>query len=175
MRLTVLLDTSAFIMGYEASDVDEEHYTVPAVREELRRGDLPKLRLDTARRTGRLKVLSPEDRYVAEVEAAAAELGETGVLSTTDRELLALGLQLRAEGKNPIVVSDDYSVQNVADRLGLRYRSLATPGIKRRFDWIIYCPGCRRSFSRPQPGGVCPICGTELRRKPIRKRPAERR
>jgi len=171
----ILLDTSAFIMGYEASDVDAEHYTVPAVREELRKGTFPRLRLDTALRIGRMRMLSPKNRYVLEVETATAELGETGALSSADRELLALGLQLKAEGKNPIVVSDDYSVQNVADLLGLNYRSLATPGIKRRFDWVVYCPGCRRTFRSPQPGGLCLICGTTLKRKPVKKRPAKGR
>ena len=175
MGRAILLDTTAFIIGYEASDVDVEHYTVPAVREELRKGGLPQLRLETAMRTGRLKVVSPESRYVSEAEAVAAALGEVDVLSHTDRELLALGLQLMAEGKNPVVVSDDYSIQNVADRLGLRYTSLTTHGIKRRFDWVIYCPGCRRAFSRIQPGGICPACGTALRRKPVKKRPAEGR
>lgn len=175
MSHAVLLDTSVFIMGYEVSDVDVEHYTVPAVRKELRDGDLSSLRLDTALRTGRLIIRSPEARYVTELEAAAAELGEAGVLSYADIELLALGLQLRAEGKNSVVVSDDYSVQNVADHLGLRYSSLATLGIKRRFDWSIYCPGCRRSFSKHQPGGICPVCGTELKRKPVRKRPTRLR
>lgn len=175
MGKAILLDTSAFITGYEPSDVDAEHYTVPAVRKELRSGDLSSIRLETALRTGRLSIRSPEARYVADVEAAMAELGEAGIQSNADMELLALGLQLRAEGKDPVVVSEDYSVQNVADHLGLRYRSLATPGIKRRFAWSIYCPGCRRSFSRPQPGGFCPICGTELKRKPVRKMPADRR
>ena len=175
MRRAVLLDTSAFILGYETSEVDADHYTVPAVREELQRENLSRLRFDTALRTGRLQVLRPGHRYAAEVEAAAAELGETGVLSHADRELLALGLQLRAEGKRPVIVSEDYSVQNMADRLGLGYRGLATPGIKRRFEWVIYCPGCRRTFKEPQPGGVCPVCGTALKRKPGRKRPAKGR
>jgi len=171
----ILLDTSAFIMGYEVSDVGGEHYTVPAVLEELRKGTLHQLRIEAAMRAGRLKALSPEGRYVSEVEAAAAELGETGALSHADRMLLALGLQLMVEGKNPVVVSDDYSVQNVADRLGLRYTSLATPGIKRRFDWEIYCPGCRQRFSGLKPGGACPVCGTALRRRPVRKTPAKGR
>jgi len=172
LELAILLDTSAFLMGYEASDVDETHYTVPAVRAELRRRNLPRLRLDMALRTGGLRLLSPHHIYVTEVETAAAELGEAGVLSPADRELLALGLQLRAEGKHPVVVSDDYSIQNVADSLGLGYRGLATAGIRRRFNWVIYCPGCRKTFSGPQPGGLCPVCGTALRRKPARKTPA---
>lgn len=171
----VLLDTSAFIMGYEPSDVDAEQYTVPTVREELRRESLPRLRLDTALQTGRLRLLSPTPRYMAETEAAASELGETAALSPADRELLALGLQLRSGGKSPVIVSDDYAVQNVADHLGLGYRGLATPGIKQRFNWFIYCPGCHRVFPTLPPGGVCPICGSAVKRKPGRKRPARGR
>jgi len=171
----ILLDTSAFIMGYEPSDVDAEHYTVPAVLEELRRDRLSQLRIEAALRTGRLKAFSPESLYVKEAEAAAAELGETDVLSHADKMLLALGLQLKEGGRDPVIVSDDYSVQNVADRLGLRYTSLATRGIRRVFDWAIYCPGCRRVFSGLQPDGACPVCGTALRRRPVRKTPARGR
>jgi rRNA maturation endonuclease Nob1 len=151
----LLLDTSAFIMGYETTDVEAEHYTVPLVQEELREGDLAELRFDSAVRRGRLKVVTPNPENLSEVRAVILEMGEAGVLSATDE---------------PVIVSDDYSVQNVADRLGLGFRSLATPGIKRRFEWVIYCPGCHKIFSAPQPGKVCPMCGTELRRRPGRKR-----
>ena len=167
----LLLDTSAFIMGYEATDVEAEHYTVPSVREELREGDLAELRFDSAVRRGRLKVVTPNPEYLSEVRAVTLEMGEAGVLSATDEQLLALGVQLKSESSAPVIVSDDYSVQNIADRLGLGFRSLATPGIRRRFEWVIYCPGCYKIFSVPQPGKVCPMCGTELRRRPGKKRP----
>ena len=165
----LLLDTSAFIMGYEATDVEAEHYTVPLVREELREGDLAELRFDSAVRGGRLKVVTPDPEHLSEVRAVILEMGEAGGLSVTDEQLLALGVQLKFSA--PVIVSDDYSVQNVADRLGLGFKSLATPGIRRRFEWVIYCPGCHKIFSVPQPGKVCPMCGTELRRRPGRKRP----
>jgi hypothetical protein len=55
---------------------------------------------------------------------------------------------------------------NMASRLGLRFTSQATRGIKRVLDWSIYCPGCRRGFNLPQEDNVCPLCGTELKRKP---------
>lgn len=174
MRRIIILDASAFIVGYEASDIDEEHYTVPSVQEELRSNGFHKLRLEIAQRSGRVRVLSPDGQYLEKVEAKAAELGEAGSLSSTDKELLALGLQLRSEGNSPIIASDDYSVQNVADHLDLGYRSLATRGIKQRFDWGIYCPGCKKKFDEPQPRNICPICGTELKRRPIRKEPTRR-
>ncbi|MFQ6052951.1 MAG: NOB1 family endonuclease [Candidatus Bathyarchaeia archaeon] len=172
MERAILLDTSAFVMGYEVSDVDADHYTVPSVRDELPDGRLTRLRFDAALRRGTLKVLTPDPRYAAKVEEIASELGEAGALSRADKELLALGLQLEAEGKTSIIVSDDYSIQNVADRLGLGYTGLATPGIRRRFEWTIYCPGCRRTFTENQPGQVCPVCGTLLKRRPSRKGPA---
>lgn len=169
MRSVLLLDTSAFIVGYEVVDVDMEHYTVPAVGDELREGAFPRLRYDNAVHSGRLRVVSPDPRFVFEVKNAAAEMGEEGVLSETDVQLLALGLYLRDEGLEPIVVSDDYSVQNIADSMELGFKSLATQGIRRRFEWVTYCPGCHRTFRAPQVENVCPVCGTGLKRKPGKK------
>ena len=163
----LLLDTSAFIMGYDATDMEAEHYTVPLVREELREGDLAKLKFDSANWSGKVKVVTPDPKCLNEVRSVTREMGEAEVLSATDEQLLALGVQLKSS--EPIIVSDDYSVQNIADRLGLRFKSLATHGIRRRFEWIIYCPGCHKIFNVSQPGNVCPMCGTELRRRPGRK------
>ena len=168
-RRVLLLDTSAFISGYEMLDASLEHITVPEVAEELREGSLTRLRLENAQRSGRLKIFFPEPRYLEEVETITLQLGEKGVLSAADKQLLALGLQVKDGGGEPVIVSDDYSVQNTADRMSLGFQSLSTRGIKRRFEWTIYCPGCRRVFEEPQRGGICPICGTQLKRKPGRK------
>jgi UPF0271 protein len=168
-RRVLLLDTSAFISGYEMLDASLEHLTVPEVTEELREGSLTRLRLENAQRSGRLKIFIPEPRYVEEVETITLQLGEREVLSAADKQLLALGLQVKEGGGEPVIVSDDYSVQNTADRMSLGFQSLSTRGIKRRFEWTIYCPGCRKVFEEPQRGGVCPICGTQLKRKPGRK------
>ena len=168
-RRVLLLDTSAFISGYEMLDANLEHITVPEVAEELREGSLTRLRLENAQRSGRLKIFFPEPKYLEEVETITLQLGEREVLSAADKQLLALGLQVKDGGGEPVIVSDDYSVQNTADRMSLGFQSLSTRGIQRRFEWTIYCPGCRRVFEEPQRGGVCPICGTQLKRKPGRK------
>jgi UPF0271 protein len=171
MGKAIVLDTSALIMGYEAAEVEAEHYTVPSVREEIQRDDIRKLRLDSAINSGRITVKSPDTKYRDEAQRIIGEMGEADALSEADAELLALGAQLKGEGWETTVVSDDYSVQNVASELGLGFRGLATQGIKRQFKWETYCPGCRRTFEKPQEDGVCPICGTDLKRRPSRKRP----
>jgi len=170
--LSLVLDSSAFIQGLDPQD--EAAYTVPLVVEELRDG-FTAARLRSMEVTGRLKVVEPEQRLLDVVEGKALRMGESHALSATDKQVLALGLQLRDDGLEPVIVSDDYSVQNMADALGLRHRGLATPGIKRRFTWTLYCPGCRREYSEPQPDDVCPVCGTGLKRKPVRKRRVTRR
>lgn len=168
----LILDSSAFIQGLDPQN--EAAYTVPLVVEELREG-LTTARLRIMEATGRLKVVEPEDGYLDVVEDESLRMGESHALSATDKQVLALGLQLRDDELEPVIVSDDYSVQNMADSLGLRHRGLATPGIKRRYTWTLYCPGCRREYAEPQPDGVCPVCGTLLKRKPIRKRGVTRR
>jgi UPF0271 protein len=171
MGKAIVLDTSALIMGYETAEVEAEHYTVPSVREEIHRDDIRKLRLDSAINSGRITVRSPDPKYRGETQRVIGEMGESDALSEADAELLALGAQLKGEGWETTVVSDDYSVQNVASELGLGFKGLATQGIKRQFRWETYCPGCRRTFEEPQEDGVCPICGTDLKRRPSRKRP----
>ena len=93
-------------------------------------------------------------------------MGEVRALSDTDHSILGLTYQLSKEGIDVMLISDDYGVQNLADELGLKYTGLVTKGIKRRYQWIHYCPGCRKKSDEAQYDNICPICGTGLKRKP---------
>jgi len=169
MVKVLILDASAFIMGYEASDNVLHHYTVPSVLEEIRQ-DLHKIRLESAINDGRITIVTPKRDSIIKVQRIVSMLGEIGALSETDIELLALGLQLKQSDLEPTVVSDDYSVQNVASSMGIGFKGLGTPGITKVFEWVIYCPGCWKRYDKPQPEGICPICGTALKRKPNKKK-----
>ncbi len=168
MKPVIVLDTSAFIAGYEVSS-DGENYTTPSVKGELEESGLPHLRLEAAIETGRIKIMEPEERYLNQVRVIAAELGEIGELSEADIDVLSLGLQFKDLGRRPLIISDDYSLQNIAEMIGLDYRSMTTQGIKRRIRWEIYCPGCREVFQNLRPNALCPICGTRLKRRPVEK------
>ena len=80
------------------------------------------------------------------VKASATSVGDSFFLSETDKQVLALALEIKARGDNPQIVTDDYSIQNVAKQLGLEYVSLVTFGIKRLLTWIRYCPACHRTY-----------------------------
>ena len=50
-------------------------------------------------------------------KASASKAGDFHKLSEADMQLLSLALQLKAEGYTPKIVTDDYSIQNVAKQL----------------------------------------------------------
>jgi len=169
----LVLDTSAFIAGYGAPGSGKILYTVPAVKDEVREGGLQRFRLENAEKMGVLTIIAPMEKYRSEVQRVLTEMGETGVLSEADTQILSLGLQLKTEGKKTVIVSDDYAVQNLADKLGLGIKSLVTQGIKKRYRWITYCPGCRQTFKNPPADKVCTVCGTRLKRRPSTERKIE--
>lgn len=149
--MTVVLDASAF---FSEIPVKSPAYTTPSVVGEL--GDLhAKCRFEALSATV-LAVREPREEDLARVEAAALRTGDIGVLSGTDRDILALALELSA-----VLVTDDFAVQNVAHRLGIRTRSIRQRPA-RAIRWRYRCSGCGRYSQGP---GDCPVCGAPIKRK----------
>jgi len=168
-KRVIVLDTSAFIMGYNPTSVDEEQYTTPLVFNELDPKSSIRLRLNVAVETGKIKLQSPKYRFIRRIKSLSGEAGDLRHLSDIDMQILALSLELSERGVNPLVVSDDYSVQNIADQLGLEYRSLATFGIRYRFKWALYCPACHRKYPQGCKNNRCEVCGTLLKRRVLKR------
>lgn len=165
----LILDTSAFIMGYDPLSIEEEQFTVPLVLEELGPETTIWTRYKIAQQTGKLKILRPLVNFVDQIKLLSTDVGDIRVLSEVDIQILALALQLQSEGRNPVIVSDDYAIQNVAERIGAGYKSLATFGIRYQLDWFLYCPACRRKYPPSSNEEACRVCGAMLKRKPLRK------
>jgi len=158
------------VAGFDPFSISEEQYTVPMVREEMGRRSMPWVRFKTASESGKLKVRAPDKTFVDEVKASATIVGDTFFLSETDLQVLALALELKMRGYSPLIVTDDYSIQNVANQIGIEFASLATFGIRFRLKWIRYCPACRKKYPADYKSKKCEVCGTELKRKPLRRR-----
>jgi len=165
----LVLDTSAFVAGFDPFSVKEPQYTIPEVNDELLGNSMLSFRFRTATENGKIKVQTPNSQYIDRVKTASTQVGDKFFLSKTDTRVLALALQLKNEGACPLIVTDDYSIQNVANQLSLEFASLATFGITRRLHWIRYCPGCHRTYPADYKSKVCEVCGTMLKRKPARK------
>jgi len=164
-----VLDTSALVMGLNPSALDAPTYSAPSVMDELIPDTLPYARFTMSRDSGHLSVKRPTGLSLGAVEEVSSKVGDVGVLSRADLEVLALALDLRQRGQSPTIVSDDYAIQNVAETLGVEHSSLATFGITKRFNWIYYCPACFRRYTAEDAGRPCRVCGTRLKRKVVRK------
>jgi UPF0271 protein len=139
------------------------------VKDEVAGNSMAWIRFKTAIESGKLKVKTPEDLYLENAKASATIVGDAFFLSEADTQVLALALQLKMQGYSPLVATDDYSIQNVAKHMGIEFTSLATFGIRLPLKWIRYCPACHRKYPADYKSRRCEVCGTELKRKPIRK------
>jgi UPF0271 protein len=161
-------------MGLDPLGLEFDSYAVPEVTEELRQQTGPSYRLSVSASSGKVRIQNPSKSSLTEVTEKAKVLGDKVVLSETDTSVLALALDLSKEGKTPIIVSDDYAVQNVAEALDLNYQSLATFGIREKYNWVLYCPACFRRYPTADTQD-CPVCGTKLKRKPLDKQVVKQR
>lgn len=163
------MDTSAFIAGFDPLAITDVVYTVPAVGQELVSSSIVYTRFKTAVESGKLQMRIPSAFSLGRVKESSRVVGDVLFLSEVDSQVLALALELKSSGDNPLIVTDDYSIQNVANQLGLEFAPLMTFGIRFRLNWTIYCPACHRQYSADYKGKTCQACGTELKRKPLKR------
>ncbi len=168
-RRVVVLDTSAFVAGFDPFSSSDEQVTAPAVETEIRRNSMIKMRFEIALESGKVKIKTPNPQSMDKAQSSAIKVGDAHNLSEADIQLLALAVQLKSEGYKPQIITDDYSIQNVAKQLGIEFVALTTFGIKRLLEWIRYCPACHKHYSTDSKFMNCQICGTELKRKPQRQ------
>jgi len=147
-----VLDSSAFINEYHT---DEPVASIPLVREELE--DESAYRFDALEGSG-MHLHIPDEETVERIERAARETGDVGELSETDVRLVSAAFEL--DGR---LVTDDYAMQNVAEKLGVSVEVIARDGIEEQRDWRFQCSGCGREFDEEH--DRCPICGSDLSRK----------
>lgn len=154
MARPLVLDTSALLAGRPLGP-GEDTLIPTAVSDELRPGGRDRRHLDLLLAAGaRLADAAPADR--ARVRAAAQEGGEGGRLSAADVDVLAVALAVEGE-----LVTDDYTLQNLARRMGIPFRPIQTRGITEEYRFIPRCTGCGRFLDKQYPD--CPVCGSPVK------------
>lgn len=157
--------------GFDPLSISEEQITTPMVEEEIKENSIAWVRFKTAVHSGKLDVRAPREIFMDKVKASATLVGDAFFLSEADLQVLALALELKTQGYSPLIATDDYSIQNVANQMSIKFASLATFGIRFRLQWIRYCPACHKRYPADYKSRRCEVCGTELKRKPSRRKP----
>lgn len=157
-----VLDTSVLYYGKDLPAGYELVISPGVVRELEREGMAQRLELLLATR---VRVSSPSKRSLAKVEAEARTTGDSSRLSETDKEILALAMDLGYQ-----LLTDDYSIQNLATVLGVPYRGFDQKGITKVLEWEARCTGCGKALG-PE-AKECDVCGSpvRMRRKKVLRR-----
>jgi len=162
-----VLDASAFIGGFYSKDAP--NFTTEDVILEVK--DIKsKIMLQSAIEQGRIKIKEPDYGDIKQVDEIVKTSGDIISLSDVDKKIVALALALKKENFSPIVVTDDYSMQNVLKIIKIPYSSVLTRGIKEVFRWIKICKGCKKKYPPDYPSEECEICGSPVFRKRIENR-----
>jgi UPF0271 protein len=154
-----VLDTSVLYYGKDIPDGFECMITPGVVRELNKEGMGERLEMLLATK---IRVSSPTERSLERVAVEAERTGDSRRLSGTDKELLALALDLGYE-----LWTDDYSIQNIALVMGIPCKGMDQKGIAEVFEWQAKCKGCGKVF--PADVRVCDICGTETKTRRKKK------
>ncbi len=150
--MRVALDTSAIIYLNDFRRFDEI-LTVQEVVDEV------KDRTTAMKLSGLVfKIVEPSIESIEEIKNISKKTGDLEKLSNTDIKVLAA-----AKENNCTVVSDDRNIQNVAEKIGIRYVSIFSGRITKLITWKRFCKNCKKSYDKES---LCPVCGDKLVRVP---------
>jgi UPF0271 protein len=155
-----VLDATAFYAGIPFTSNDS-FITTSAVYDEIQHIKKKQGILEMLQQTNRLQIRDPSDEFISIVKNAADKTGDSTTISEQDISIVALALENKIE-----LITDDFAVTNVARQLKIQTLPLMTQGISTVGKWIIYCSMCGKEFSKEK---ECPICGSRLNRKLIKK------
>src|SRR5208283_4139819 len=150
----LVLDATAFYAGVPYTNTSEYMVTTPDVISEVSNE-----RTRSLIALSKINVWQADQIQLKKVKDAARGTGDSD-LSKADLSVLALCLYIVAEGNDAILLSDDFAVENVASRLGIKARPLMTNGIKTAAAWVFFCPACGKIYPKQRPD--CIVCGTKL-------------
>ena len=154
------MDATAFYAGMPFTSNDS-FMTTSSIYEEIQHIKKKQGVLEMLQQTNRLQIRDPSEEFISVVRDTADETGDSVTISKQDISIIALALENNIE-----LITDDFAVTNIAKQLKIKTSSLMTQGINTVGKWISYCSMCGKEFSKEK---ECPICGSRLNRKLIKK------
>ncbi len=153
-----ILDTSAILSG-KPINLDANIVTTRGVAKEFSPGGKDYLNFQFLLEKG-LKIQDPTKESMKQINDISIKTGDKQRLSEADKEILALAVELN-KNDEAIILTDDYSIQNVAQELKIKFETISKQGITKKFKWTYQCRGCGKKFKENI--NTCPICGSSIK------------
>jgi UPF0271 protein len=166
MSPVYVIDAGVLISTWTDKKAESTFYTTPGIIEEVR-NRMSRFRAETLFLLEKMHERTPTIDEVRKIESVATSTGDHSVLSNNDIELIALTSTLIKEGEDAILVSTDFAVLNTATQLDI---PIIDPNkrFKKKIVWGMKCPACQYKSKTPTRDTICPVCGTTMRRTPLR-------
>jgi UPF0271 protein len=158
---TYILDTSAILSGKPINLENDQIITTSNITNEIRPGGRDYQSFKFLLEKG-LILQNPSKESIKKITDISSRTGDKDRLSQIDIEILALALDINKDSeKEPYILTDDYSIQNVAHSLKIKFEVISQSGITKKFKWTYRCRGCGKKFKDNIK--MCPICGAETK------------
>lgn len=158
MDSSVILDASAFYAGIPFLG-SAKCYTTSSVFDEIKHIKKSFSATEALIDAGNLQIKEPDVKFIDAAKKLAQKSGDLVKMSKPDLSVIALALELK--DYNPLIVTDDYAIANVAELSSIKVSYVMSKGITKVGTWIRYCRACGIVYGKKEP--VCSVCGNRLR------------
>ena len=157
-----ILDTSAFLSGKPLNFNDVQLITTTNIEKEIKPGGRDYQNYIYLKEKC-LIFKKPSKDSLKKIKETLEKTGDIDRLSLFDIEILAIALdENNQKNVEVVLLTDDYSIQNVAIYNKIKFKSLNQDGITKKFKWISRCRGCGKKFKDNI--SICPICGSDTKK-----------
>ncbi len=105
----------------------------------------------------RVSIISPTNNGLSKARSAAQSLGE---YKLSEADISALALAMDHISDDPVLISDDYSVQNVAKSLNIKTKTSKQKKKVKIREYYYICKACGHNNGKN--GDECDVCGSEI-------------
>lgn len=163
--MIAVLDSGILMNIHYLPEIKESIYLTNSVLHEVK-SNIAKNMLDLFLADKKITIMDPDPKYFDKIKQIEKKMGSKK-LSTTDKEILALGLQLVELDNEVIIYTDDYGIRNIAHELNIKSQGIKTTGGDEKREYSYRCTACSNvyNFSIDE----CEVCGhnklSKFRRK----------
>jgi UPF0271 protein len=155
---SVILDASAFYAGIPFLG-SAKCYTTSSVFDEIKHIKKSFSATEALIDAGNLQIKEPDVKFIDAAKKLAQKSGDLVKMSKPDLSVIALALELK--DYNPLIVTDDYAIANVAELSSIKVSHVMSKGITKVGNWIRYCSACGILYGKNEK--TCNVCGNRLR------------